>query len=467
MAADAVLLSCYVFCMTRSKSRLTLWRDTPFLGVLGDVGNFALFALRRFINDGLSQAAGALTYSTLLALVPLLVIAFAVLSGFPAFDAVKIRMEELFLSALVPEVGADVRTYLSDFTRSASNLTAVGIVALGVTAVLLLWTIEATLNQIWRVERPRPLTTRLLIFWAILTLGPLLLGASFTLTSDAISRAQNWVPGAASDEAIQLTSKSLRFAIGVLMQSAAFTLLYILVPARHVRLRDAVIGGVFAGLAFQILRWAFNSFLTSGSTYATIYGTVAIFPIFLLWIYMSWTVIIIGAVLVASFPDWWRRRDPRIGLILTPAERLEVAVALLAVLSRQAAEGGTVSQDLLTETVPLDAREDMVEALRARGYIVETEDECLALSRDLHLTRVSDLARDIGLSLGSEHDVSDRPGLSTTRKESGQLPVLLARLKDAEDDILNETLASVIAARPSQPEHSDRGSSAVPLRTAP
>ena len=129
--------------MEPKKSRFDHWRKTRFLGVFSDVVSFLHFAFRRFFNDGLSQAASALTYSTLLALVPLLVIAFAVLSGFPIFEPVKQQMEELLLRVLVPEIGSEIRVHLAEFTRNASNLTAAGIIALPVTAVLLLSTIGA------------------------------------------------------------------------------------------------------------------------------------------------------------------------------------------------------------------------------------------------------------------------------------------------------------------------------------
>lgn len=439
------------------------WRETRFAGVLSDVGNFLLFAFRRFIDDGLSQAAGALTYSTLLALVPLLVIAFAILSGFPAFEPVKDRMEALFLGILVPEVGSEVKTYLTEFTRNASNLTAAGIVALPITAVLLLSTIEATLNQVWRVEKPRPLMTRLLVFWAVLTFGPLLLGASFTLTTDAISFVQGWAQDTAYAPNLSLGSNWLKTVLGVVTQSVAFTLLYSVIPARHVPLRTAAIGGIFAGVVFQVLRWGFNTFLTSGSTYATIYGAVAVIPIFLIWIYVSWTVIILGAVLSASFPDWWRRRDALTGQTLSPAETLEVAVALLAALGRQALKGGTMTQDQLAEAVPVMARDTVVEALRTARYIVETEDERLSLARDLHQVSVAELARDIGVALGARHDTEHRPSLTRVADAAGELPGLLNRLQEAEDDILGAPVAEVIAGH--SPE-TDRAPAAVNLHKA-
>lgn len=431
--------------MTVKKTRMDHWRETRLLSVPVDIGSFLRFAIRRFINSGMSQAAGALTYTTLLAMVPLLVIAFSLLSGFTVFDPVKIQMEELFLSIVVPEVGSEIKTYLTNFTRNASNLTAAGTIALPFTAVLLLWTIESTLNQIWQVEKPRPLITRLLMFWALLTLGPLLLGASFVLTTDVIKSVRVWVENVGYVPKLTFSPNWFSVTLAILTQSVAFALLYIVVPARHVRVRDAIIGGVFAGIGFQVLRWGFNTFLTSGSTYATIYGAVAVIPIFLIWMYLSWTVIILGAVLAASFPDWWRRQDPLTGLALSSAEHLEVAVALLAVLGRQAAQGGTISRDELAEAIPLLARETTLDGLQAAGYIIETEDEHLSLARDLHVVSMSELARDLGLALGRPGDAVERPALKNVTDATGSLPGLLVRLRKAEDEILSSSVARIIA----------------------
>ncbi|MFN3210878.1 MAG: YihY family inner membrane protein [Roseovarius sp.] len=444
---DVAGVLCYHRGMARSKSRLDYWRETRFFDILRDIGSFFYFAMRRFVNDGLAQAAGALTYSTLLALVPLLVIAFAVLSGFPAFDPVKIRMQEMFFGILIPEVGSDVRTYISDFTSNANDLTVAGIIALPVTAVLLLSTIEATLNQVWRVARPRPLVLRLLTFWAVLTMGPLLIGASFTLTTDIMRPLQDWAKDAGYIPSVQMRSDWPRTALALVNTTIVFTLLYCVVPAVQVRIRNALIGGVFAAVAFQLLQWGFNTFVTSSATYSTIYGAVAVFPIFLLWVYSSWTVIILGAVLSASFPDWWRRRDALSGTALTPAETLEVAVALLAALARHAPNGQSMPPDDLAEHVPLLSRDATLESLLEANYVVETEDGQICMSRDLHRVTVAELARDIGLSLGRTREIEDRPSLSQVVSMTGTLPDLLARLRKAEDDILDQPIASVIAGR--------------------
>ena len=437
--------------MARIPAKLGAMRDRRPVKALGDTANFILFAFRRFFADRLNMAAGALTYSTLLALVPLVVIAFAILSSFPAFDAVKERMQEVFLGAVVPEVGADMRNYVENFTRNASDLKTVGVVGLAVAALFLLSTIEETLNQVWRVERPRPIFLRFLIFWAILTLGPLLIGASFTLTSDLLVTAERF---AAEDfgvpaEALGMggAMPSLTHLLSLIIKIAGFTALFMVVPAKRVKFRHALLGGGFAGAAFEVLSWGFNTFLTSGTTYETIYGAVAAVPIFLIWIWTSWTVIIIGAVLAAAFPDWWQARSDRMGVPLGPPHRLEAAVALLAVLYAQSARGGPADDDLLTAAAPVDSRESILEALRVGGYVMETEGGEVSLARDLRRTTVADLAADLDVRLGLAPGGNDgHEAVAEIAARTGPLPDLLRKLRASEDSILGLTVEELIEA---------------------
>lgn len=424
-------------------------RVGPFLAFIFDVWSFLRYTFRRFLNDNLSEAAGALTYSTLLALVPLLVIAVSILSGFPAFDVFRGKIEDFVFSTLVPEVGAELRAYLIEFTHGAQNLPAVGTVALAVTAVLLLSTIESTLNRVWRVEQPRPLHLRLLVFWAILTMGPLLLGASFTLTGDVIGTLRSWSGGGPIGGS-ETTSFWLDKVVTVLIQALAFTLLFKVVPVRRVLLHHAAIGGLLSGIAFEILRWGFNAFLTSGSTYQTIYGAVAIIPVFLVWIYSSWTVIILGAVVAAALPDWWQTRDPLLGVRLTPRRRLAIAVAILVTLDRRAQSGGSVKQKELVDAVPIDARNEILNTLSDSGYAVLTEQGDIALARDLHTTTLGDLVGDLGLSLGSDDEdvpsnARDRVAdvYAKIRARTGRLPSILEAFSGAEQKILDIPLSDI------------------------
>lgn len=418
---------------------------------LVDLTGFLVYTARRFVADGMTLAAGALTFSTLLALVPLMVIAFAILSGFATFDPARERMEALFFTIFVPEVGAEVGKYIAEFSRNAANLTALGIIALAVTAVMLLWTIEATLNQIWRVEKPRSMGVRVLIYWTVLTLGPLLLGASFVLTSGTFTTLTQWAREGVGLEQTEQALPTLGMFFALLTQSLTFTLLFKIVPARPVRLRDAAVGGIIGGVGVQVLRWGFDYFLTRGSTYETVYGAVAILPIFLFWLYLSWIVVILGAVFAASLPDWWKTRDASPNQTHSPPQKLEAALNILSFLAHHARNGETVSQEELQETAPLDFRDELFSHLLASGYIVITEDERVGLLRDLHVATVADLAQDLGLLLGLSAPhvvVPDRYSLTCpdTSLASAALPRMLLQLHKAETAILARPLNEVIFA---------------------
>ena len=431
---------------------LNALRQSRFAPRAINLGQFTTFTISRFFSERMTASAAALTYSTLLAIVPLMVIAFAILSSFPAFDAVKAQMQDLFLSAVVPEAGAAIEDYLEKFTRNASNLTAVGIVALAVTAVLLLYTIEDTLNRIWHVERPRPLLVRFLIFWAILTLGPLLIAGSITLTSDLASLpARSGFEGSGDPYFAPNVRETPLFStlIATAFSIVGFTALFVLVPARRVRVWHGAIGATFAAIAFEILAWGFNSFLTSGSSYETIYGALAAVPLFLIWIYTSWMVIILGAVIAASIPDWLLTRTSVTTGDLRPADRLAIAVTLLTKLHRQAQEGGMIDEQKLVEAVPLEARDEIFDALHRTGYLAQTEDSRVALTRDMHTTTVFDLAADLKLPLGTlpepdtvlPEDVVARIATDTTAVRA-----MLDRLHEAEVELLDRPLAQVLSA---------------------
>jgi len=443
--------------MSKLQDVTASFRQSRFGPAVTTVVNFSTFALRRFFNERLNAAAASLTYSTLLSIVPLLVIAFAILSSFPAFDAVKGRMQDLFFNAIVPETGAVIEEYLSNFTSNANNLTAVGIVALAVTALMLLSTIEDTLNRIWHVERPRPLMVRFLIFWAILTLGPLLIAGSFTVTSDLMAiaaRSEALTSDGASAVLALHETRLVGFLVSILISTIGFTALFVLVPARRVRIRHAAVGASFAAISFEVLSWGFNSFLTSGSSYQTIYGALAAIPVFLIWIYTSWMVIILGAVVAASIPDWLLARTSVATADLRPSDRLSIAITLLAKLHRQSQDGGVLDEQKLIDAVPLEARDEIFDALDRSGYLVQTEDGGVALARDTHTTTVFDLAADIGLPLGLPPDRKSEMPDEIVERLSGEMAAthaMLGRLHEAEIQILDVPLAEVMSAG----DHSD------------
>lgn len=403
---------------------------------------FPLFVLRRLQADKLGSAIATLTYTSLLAIVPLLILVFAIMSSFPAFDTVRIQIEKTVFDAVVPETGAAMREYLSGFVQGANDLTTFGVVALALTALFLLATIESTLNQVWHVEHSRPILVRFLVFWAILTLGPLLIALSFALTSGLL----NWMFGVMQGE-FGLSSlpgpgnwpEPIKRTISLTINIVGFTALYYVVPARHVRLMDAAVGGSFAALSFEFLASWFDAFILSGETYQTIYGAVAAVPIFLVWIYSCWMVVVLGAVIAAALPDWRQPLGSDESALPEAAQRLNIALTLLARLYRQSQNGGTLAASELMDGLPAKYRDDILERLLGAGYLVEADDGGLALARDAHTTTVSDLVVDIGVALGlpskSGQPIGD--GLEGIHH-------LLSRLHGAEVEILGKPLAGFL-----------------------
>jgi len=260
---------------------------------------FVTYVANRFLSDQCTVRAASLTYTTLLAIVPLLAISFAIFSAFPAFDSLQMKVQLYIFENFVPQVGDTVLGYLEGFTKQTGKLTTVGIVFLVVTSVMLLLTISNAFDAIWRAKRERTLVGRLLVYWAVLTLAPLLLGASVSLSGYLFTAAQ-----ASGVEHYTGAVSHLAGYLPLLFQFAGFVVLYVVMPNSSVRLRDALIGGFTAALLFEILKKFFGFYVTAVPTYETIYGALATFPIFLIWMYISWLVVLIGAEITAALPEW-------------------------------------------------------------------------------------------------------------------------------------------------------------------
>ncbi|MEK7877947.1 MAG: YihY family inner membrane protein, partial [Pseudomonadota bacterium] len=245
--------------------------------------------------------ASSLTFTTLLAVVPVVTVALTVVSAFPVFGSLLEQLHKFVVQNMLPRSVDTLTTYAQQFSENAAQLTAVGVVILGVTALLLLFTIEGEFNVIWRVSRARPLLRRVLVYSTVLTIGPLCIGASLSVTSYLITLSLGLV-----DEMPGMRSALLRF-VPLVLTSAAFALLYFTLPRCPVLKRDALTGGVAAGAGFEIMKHGFGFYVAHFPTYTVVYGAFAAVPIFLLWIYLSWLIIIGGAVLVAVLPEWRER----------------------------------------------------------------------------------------------------------------------------------------------------------------
>lgn len=339
---------------------------------LVDVWRFVRFLVMRFRQERCQQMAASLTFTTLLSLVPLITIMLTLFSAFPVFDDFSTEIKRFLLTNLVPETGGKVITrYMTQFAESAAKLTAVGSVFLMLTAMLMMLTIDTAFNMIWRVSRPRPLIQRILIYWAALTLAPLLIGGSLSLTS--------WLAGVSAGYARQAPDVGVAMlkVLPAILTTLAFSLLFRVVPNRYVPLSHAVTGGVTASLAFEAMNRAFAHYITHFPAYKLVYGAFASIPIFLLWIYLSWITILTGALIAASLSHW---RGSTTGYV-SPAMRLYFALRILKQMNAGLQDGTVqtfsslsrqlnIGFDSLEEILEKLVQADMVRKLAGNGWAV-------------------------------------------------------------------------------------------------
>lgn len=260
------------------------------------------FVVKRVAEKDLMKVASSLTYTTILALVPMLTVVLALFTAFPLFQEFEQALEGFLTRNLMPEVVSEnVMLYLNQFAAKASGLTAVGSLFLIVTSIMLIMTIDETFNNIFQVHVQRPLGQRLLVYWAIISLGPILTGASLWATAVLARESMGYIGDLSGVVTFALSY------VPFLFSALGFTALFMYVPNRRVWWRDALLGGVVTAAALEVMKAAFAFYLTRFPTYTIIYGAFATFPIFLLWIYISWLIVLLGASMVAILPDWRRR----------------------------------------------------------------------------------------------------------------------------------------------------------------
>ncbi len=354
---------------------------------LGAARRLMRLVATRFEDDRCVQVAGNLTFTTLLALVPLFTIAFTLFTAFPVFEDWSNAFKIFLLTTLVPEVGGKVITlYMQQFADNAAQLTAVGLIFLAVTALLLLLSIERVFDGIWRARRPRSMVQRLVIYWTIITVGPLLIGASLSITSWLVTQSMRSV-GSAQD-----THDLLLRIVPVLLNGAAFALLYLTVPSKRIRVKDALSGGIAAALLFEFMKQGFGLYVRLFPTYDLIYGTFATIPIFLLWLYLSWLVILLGAVFVAVLPQW------RLGVEKNGARGDTAffrALRLIEVLhaARRKSETPSVARLGMLSGMLEEAADTLLEAMESKGWVRRVEPAGWILALDLADVRLADVYR--------------------------------------------------------------------------
>ena len=331
-------------------------RDWPWLATLRTLR-------RRFREDHLALTASSLTFTTLISLVPLVTVMLALFTAFPIFARFQVALQQYFLQSLVPDnIARPVLMALTQFAGKANKLGGAGLVVLGLTALALVFTIDRTLNGIWRVPKPRPLAQRVLVYWTALTLGPLLLGASLSLTSLALSASSGLINGMPGG--LGLLLGAVEFAL----LAGGMAALYRFVPNTHVRWQHAWAGGVFAAVGFELAKRAVVWYVTLVPTFSVLYGAFATLPILLLWVYLSWVIVLLGAVIAAYAPSLAMRV---VRLPDRPGEDFALALAVLQLLnqSRSSEQPGLSAESLAggLRVDPLQV-EPVLEALLALGW---------------------------------------------------------------------------------------------------
>ena len=251
----------------------------------------------RFREDRLGLTASSLTFTTTIALVPFFTVVLAVFTAFPMFSKLQGALQGWLVQSLIPDsISRQVLGYLTQFAGKASRLGVAGLAVLFFTALALVLTIDRTLNGIWRVKRPRPLAQRVLVYWAVMTLGPLLLASSLSLSSYVLSASRGLV--AAMPGGVRFVLDVLEFVL----LAAGLAALYRWVPNTPVRRSHAWAGGLFAAAGIELAKRLLAIYIGMVPTYSAVYGAFATFPILLVWIYMAWVIVLLGAVVAAYLP---------------------------------------------------------------------------------------------------------------------------------------------------------------------
>lgn len=261
-------------------------------------GQFLRYFGQRCLDDRITIIAGHLTFVSMLALVPMLVVVFSIFAAFPMFTELRLQLESFLFANLMPTSGEVLSEYLNTFIGNVSKMTGIGVVFVIVVAVNLISTIDATMNRIWRNKQRRRLSVALAVYWMILTLGPLLMGSGMAVTSYLISLtafAEDYVSGFRT---------MLLSVVPVLTSLIAFVILYVMMPNRVVKVRHAIWGALVAAILFEVAKRGFAAYITAFPSYEAIYGALAAIPIMLLWIFVSWNIVLIGAELTASIEEF-------------------------------------------------------------------------------------------------------------------------------------------------------------------
>ncbi|MFM6985619.1 MAG: YihY family inner membrane protein [Hydrogenophaga sp.] len=325
----------------------------------------------RFREDRLGVTASSLTFTTTISLVPLFTVALAIFSAFPVFARLQTTLQRWLIESLVPDnIARPVLSYLNQFAAKAEQMGWLGALFLLVTALALILTIDRKLNDIWRVRTSRPLAQRILVYWAVLTLGPLLLAASLSVTSYVLSASRGMVSAVPGGVRFLLDAVQFGLFLG------GIAALYKYVPNTRVRWRHALVGGLFVASGLELAKSLLAWYLAQVPTYSIVYGTFATVPILLIWFYLAWVIVLLGAVVTAYLPSLMAGIERRGN---SPGWRFQLALEMLERLqaARHARERGlsldTMAQQLKVDALHLEEPLAAMLALDWLGCLDETQ----------------------------------------------------------------------------------------------
>ncbi|MEI8402107.1 MAG: YihY family inner membrane protein [Alcaligenaceae bacterium] len=333
-------------------------------GQLNGLGQLLGLGWQRAVQANTLQLAASLTFTTVLSIVPLLAVALSLFTAFPLFKEFSDALQAFLINSLMPpSVSDNIMSYLNEFAAQASRLTAIGGGFLVLTVVSLIMSVESALNTLWRVDRQRRVTHRLLVYWAVITLGPVLTGASLYATAFLARESLGLL--AHTPILLEIALKLLPALLGAL----AFAALFIVVPNTRVNRGDALVGGMISALILEAMKIGFAYYVTQFSTYTMIYGAFAALPVFLIWVYLCWLGILVGALVAANLPLLrLGRLDPEI----RPGAALMDALSLLKELSdaRNHRPPGCSNSELIQRLrLPLNVLEQRLSCLSAMGLV--------------------------------------------------------------------------------------------------
>ncbi len=400
-----------------------------------------VMALQRATQANTVQLAASLTFTTVLSIVPLLAVVLSLFTAFPLFKEFSDALQAFMSNSLMPPTVSDnIMSYLNEFAAQASRLTAIGGAFLVLTVVFLIMSVESALNAIWRVDRRRRVTQRLIVYWTVITLGPILTGASLYATAFLARESLGLLTHAPLF--LELALKLLPVMIGAL----AFAALFIVVPNTRVNRGDALVGGLISALILETMKIGFAFYVARFSTYTMIYGAFAALPVFLIWIYVCWLGILIGALVAANLP---LLRLGRLNPELKPGAALMDALSVLKILSE--ARGNIPVGCSRTELfkrlgLPLNVLEERLNCLTAIGLVAlvpDVKNDRWLLACDPTRTTLGPLVDQLALDRSSIK-LAEQPffALALSSLISGQNDPPLAEILAHHDSILTHPLQS-------------------------